>query len=92
MLEKKVEGKLVAMVRNAGGKCLKFESPGTAGVPDRIVMMPHGKLYFVELKAPGERPRPLQLAVHAEFESLGFTVRVLDTPEAVAQFVEEITA
>lgn len=90
MLESKIEKKLVSMVRKHGGCCLKFVSPGNAGVPDRIVMMPHGKLHFVELKAPGEKPRPLQVAVHEEFEALGFKVEVIDTLEGVGAFVSRL--
>lgn len=90
MIEARVEKKLVSMVRKLGGRALKFESPGNAGVPDRIVMMPHGKIHFVELKAPGERPRPLQVAVHEEFEALGFKVEVIDTPEGVEAFTRRL--
>lgn len=90
MLESKIEKKLVSLVRRSGGECLKFVSPGNAGVPDRIVMMPHGKIHFVELKAPGEKPRPLQVAVHEEFEALGFKVEVIDTPEGVETFARRL--
>lgn len=90
MLESKIEKKLVSLVRKSGGECIKFVSPGNAGVPDRIVMMPHGKIHFVELKAPGEKPRPLQIAVHEEFEALGFKVEVIDTLEGVEAFVRAL--
>lgn len=90
MIEARVEKKLVGMVRKLGGRALKFESPGTAGVPDRIVLMPHGKIYFVELKAPGEKPRPLQVAIHEEFKALGFEVEVIDTTEGVEAFAKRL--
>ena len=90
MLESKIEKKLVSMVRKQGGRCLKFVSPGNAGVPDRIVMMPHGKIHFVELKAPGEKPRPLQVAVHGEFKILGFNVEVINTLEGVEAFARKL--
>lgn len=90
MLEGKIEKKLVRDIKKLGGQCLKFTSPGNAGVPDRIIMMPHGKIHFVELKAPGEKPRPLQVAVHEEFEALGFKVVVIDTPEGVDSFIKHI--
>ena len=90
MLESKIEKKLVSMVRKHGGRCLKFVSPGTAGVPDRIVLMPHGKMHFVELKAPGEKPRTLQVAVHEEFATMGFKVEVIDTPEGVEDFAKRL--
>ncbi len=90
MLESKIEKKLVSQVRRLGGECLKFVSPGNAGVPDRIVMMPHGKIHFVELKAPGEKPRSLQLAVHDRFKHLGFPVTVIDSLEGVEAFVRAL--
>lgn len=90
MLESKIEKKLVSLVRRSGGECLKFVSPGNAGVPDRIVMMPHGKIHFVELKAPGEKPRPLQVAIHEEFKILGFKVEVIDTLEGLGDFARRL--
>lgn len=51
-LEKELEKKLVGMVRNAGGLCLKWVCPGWAGVPDRIVLLPGGRIVFVEMKRP----------------------------------------
>lgn len=53
MRESKIEAYLKQQVEAAGGMCLKFVSPGTAGVPDRLVLMPGGKMGFVELKRPG---------------------------------------
>ena len=61
MLESKIENKLEIEVKKRGGMALKFVSPGLAGVPDRIVLMPKGKVAFVELKAPGKKMRVLQL-------------------------------
>lgn len=87
MLESKIEKKLTELVRKCGGQSLKFVSPGNAGVPDRIVLMPHGRLHFVELKAPGEKPRPLQVAVYEEFRALGFEVEVIDSLEGVQTFI-----
>ena len=53
MRENEIEAKLVKAVKDVGGVCWKFTSPGTAGVPDRIVLMPSGRIGFVEVKAPG---------------------------------------
>ena len=61
MIEKQVEQALRKAVRDRGGLALKFVSPGLAGVPDRIVLMPNRRVAFVELKAPGKHPRPLQV-------------------------------
>ena len=59
MIEKQVEQALRKAIRDRGGLALKFVSPGLAGVPDRIVLMPNRRVAFVELKAPGKHPRPL---------------------------------
>ena len=84
MLEKEIERKLVNAVRNAGGMCPKYVSPGMDGMPDRLVLMPGGRLAFVETKAPGKKPRPLQLHRHAQLRALGFDVFVVDKPEQEA--------
>ena len=54
MREKTVEAKLVKAVKSMGGLAPKFISPGLDGVPDRLVLLPGGKLAFIELKAPGK--------------------------------------
>ena len=61
MNERDIEARFRKAVKDAGGLALKFISPGYAGVPDRIVLMPGGMMCFVELKAPGEKMRPLQM-------------------------------
>ncbi|MEQ4654734.1 VRR-NUC domain-containing protein [Providencia rettgeri] len=73
-----IEKYLVNEVKKAGGIAYKFISPGRRGVPDRIVLLPNGKIIFVECKAPGEKPRPDQLREHARLFALGFHVVVLD--------------
>ncbi|GIP38321.1 nuclease [Paenibacillus sp. J31TS4] len=83
MRESAIERKLVNHIRQQGGKCWKWESPGTAGVPDRICLLPGGRVVFVEVKAPGEKPRPLQVKRHEELKVLGFDVRVIDSEEAI---------
>ena len=70
MIEKQVEQALRKAVRDRGGLALKFVSPGLAGVPDRIVLMPNRRVAFVELKAPGKHPRPLQVKRKRQLESL----------------------
>ena len=92
MLEKEIEQKLVRTVRRMGGMCPKFTSPGSDGMPDRIVIMPGGKLGFVEVKAPGKKPRPLQVQRHKELRSLGCKVFVLDGMEQIGGIIDEICA
>ena len=69
---------------------LKFVSPGMNGVPDRIVLMPDGKMAFVELKALGKKPRPLQLKRKRMLEGLGFPVYVVDNIEQIGGILDEI--
>ena len=90
MREKVIEQKLVAEVKKAGGICPKWVAPGFDGVPDRIAMFLGGKLAFVEVKAPGEKPRPLQRARHELLRRLGFKVFVLDNVEKIGGMIDEI--
>lgn len=79
MLEKDIEKKLCEEVNKVGGKCLKLISPSWAGIPDRLVLMPKGRLGFVELKAPGKKPRKLQEKRIQELLKLGFKVYTVDS-------------
>ncbi len=90
MREKDVEQKLVKAVKKIGGVCPKFVSPGFDGMPDRIILLPSGKLAFAELKAPGEKPRPLQMARHRMLRKLGFKVYVIDGTEQIGGVIREI--
>lgn len=90
MREKEVEQKLVKAVKNGGGICPKFVSPGFNGMPDRIILLPDGRFAFAELKAPGEKPRPLQLARHRLLRKLGFKVYVIDEVQQIRKVIDEI--
>ncbi|MFY9403398.1 MAG: VRR-NUC domain-containing protein [Defluviitoga tunisiensis] len=89
MLEKQIEQKLKEQIESLGGKAFKFISPGNSGVPDRIILL-NGQCYFVELKRPGGKLRPLQESVHQQFEQLGFHVYVISSIEEVKEFIEKI--
>ena len=65
--ESLIERKLVIEVKKRGGLAVKFVSPGLDGVPDRLVLLPMGRIAFVEVKRHGEKPRPLQEARHGFF-------------------------
>lgn len=75
-LEKVIERKLRDGVKKLGGgaQCLKFESPGTSGVPDRMILLPGGRVVFVELKQVGKQERMRQTYVQSQMRRLGFTV------------------
>lgn len=90
MREKTIEQKLVAEVKKRGGICPKWVCPSFDGMPDRIVLMPHSHVAFVEVKAPGEKPRPLQQSRHRMLRRLGFKVFVLDAIEDIGGILDEI--
>lgn len=90
MREKTIEQHLVKAVKNTGGIAPKLVSPGFDGMPDRLVLLPGGRIGFVEVKAPGREPRPLQVARHELLRRLGFKVYVLDDPEQIGGMLDEI--
>ncbi|MHB8963355.1 MAG: VRR-NUC domain-containing protein [Saccharofermentanales bacterium] len=90
MREKQIEQKLSKVVKAMGGIAPKFVSPGFDGMPDRIVLLPGGHMAFVEVKAPGEKPRPLQLSRHKLLRELGFKVYVLDDEQQIGKILAEI--
>ena len=89
MREKQIEQNLVQAVHRMGGLAPKFISPGCAGVPDRLILLPGGHLSFVEVKAPGKTLRPLQVKRKGQLESLGFRVYVIDRPEQIPEILHE---
>ena len=92
MREREVERRLVTAVKKLGGLAPKFKSPGLDGVPDRLVLLPDGRLAFVEVKAPGQKMRPLQLLRKRQLEELGFRVYCIDRPEQIGGVLDEIQA
>ena len=90
MREKTLEALLVQAVKSMGGLAPKFVSPGFDGMPDRIVLLPHGRLAFVEVKAHGKKPRPLQVRRKRQLESLGFSVYCLDDATQIGVTLDEI--
>ena len=92
MEESKIETRLNQRVKKLGGLSLEWVSPGYIGVPDRIVMLPCGKIAFVELKATGKKPRAIQIRRHEELRALGFKVYVVDSYEGVEEILNEVQA
>lgn len=90
MREKIIEQKFVKAVKTVGGIAPKLTCPGFDGMPDRLVLMPEGRIGFVEVKAPGKEPRPLQVRRHEMLRNLGFKVYVLDDPEQIGGILHEI--
>ena len=90
MREKLIEQKLVRAVKAAGGIAVKFVSPGFDGMPDRLVLLPGTRVAFVEVKAMGCKPRPLQVKRHELLRSLGFWVYVLDDERKILPMLFDI--
>lgn len=77
-LEKDIERKLRTRIENMGGRCLKWVCPGWAGVPDRIILLPGARIYFVETKRPkGGELSAMQKKWREWLTKLGFSYRVV---------------
>ena len=90
MREEIIEQKLVRAVKSMRGIAPKLVCPGFDGMPDRIVLLPDGHMAFVEVKAMGCKPRPLQLVRHGMLRRLGFKVYVLDDTAQIGGILDEI--
>lgn len=88
MLEKELENKLVKKVKSLGGRAYKFVSPGNAGVPDRLVVLPGGRVGFAEMKRDkNHKPTQLQLKQITFLMRLNCFVQVIDSEEAIDAFL-----
>ena len=90
MTEKDIEEYLRLGVKKQGGIAFKFKSPGNAGVPDRLIVMPGNRIYFVELKRPGGETSPLQNRQISRLKDLGCRVLVVDSKESAERFLNDI--
>ena len=90
MLEKELERKFVKAVKKAGGRTYKFVSPGNAGVPDRLVILPGNHIGFVELKQTGKKPTAIQNRQMDRLENLGCHVYLLDRPEEIDELINDL--
>lgn len=90
--EKQIEERLKKEISKLKGFCIKFKAPAFNGVPDRLILLPGKRFYFVELKKPkGGVLSPVQLSVHKIFAKLGFEVKVILTFEQLNDFILEVT-
>lgn len=90
MLEREIEQKLTKEVKRLGGLAYKFVSPGNSGVPDRLVILPGGRVIFAELKTDkgvlsGQQKRQI-----ARLQNLGCDVRVIYGPEGLREFLQDV--
>lgn len=89
MKESTVEEHLIDGVRARRGLCIKF-LPSVAGVPDRIIFLPTGRIYLAELKAPDGRLRPDQRIMHKRLAERGVPVAVLSSKEEVDAWLDNL--
>ena len=87
MLEKELEKNMKYEIKKLGGRAYKFISPGNAGVPDRLIVLPGERVYFVELKRPGEKPRKLQEKQIKFLQELGCSVVIISTEKELEDFI-----
>ena len=88
--EKRIERKLVELVKANGGMCIKLLCDQLNGLPDRMCLLPNGKIAFVELKTTGQKPKRIQVYMHNKLRNLGFKVKVIDTIEGVNNFIKNM--
>lgn len=92
MRERQIEQRLTQAVRQRQGLCPKWVSPGLDGVPDRIILLPGGRIAFAELKAPGKAPAPAAAAAQGTAGSAGFRVYVIDNQEQIGGVLDALSA
>lgn len=90
--EKRIEYKLNTAITCIGGKSIKIFNPWDVGLPDRLLLLPGGRVVFAELKSTGEKPRPIQIEQHKRLRELGFRVEVIDELEQIDELINDIQA
>ena len=90
MREKIIENRLKIEIEKKSGKAWKLTSPGVVGVPDRLIILPGGRIIFVELKVPGKVLTSIQKFRFKELSDLGCEVLCIDSIEKVMEFINEI--
>lgn len=91
MRESKIEKVLSDEVKKRKGLCIKLLPLYFAGLPDRLVLLPNGIMFFCELKAEGKKPRRVQELVHERLRALGFSVEVADSAQRCIDLVNQYT-
>ena len=87
--EASLESRLSAKIKNMGGWSLKLLPTFITGLPDRMCLLPGGRIFFAEIKTTGEKPRRSQLSVHRKLEDMGFKVYVIDSSKQMDQILAD---
>ncbi|USR79861.1 VRR-NUC domain-containing protein [Arcanobacterium pinnipediorum] len=91
MNERSIEHQLKKIVEASGGLCWKLVCPGTTGVPDRICLM-NSRIVFVELKASGKQPRPIQVRRMNQLRDQGFQTFIVDSVDGIREVLDALSA
>lgn len=91
MSEKALEAKAGKAIKKLHGLFLKFVSPSLAGVPDRIILLPWRRIYFVEFKSETGKLSKMQIVVHGLFKLVGFPVYVISNDDELADFIRIVS-
>lgn len=87
--EKSLDKKLREEVRKAGGWSIKLHTTFIKGMPDRLLLFKGGRVAFAEIKTKGQKPKPIQTAVHRRLKKLGFDVYVVDDNSVINRIIKE---
>jgi len=87
--EKILERKLSWEVERLGGWSLKLLSTHITGLPDRICLLPGGKIFFAEIKTTKKKPKKIQIWVHNKIQALGFRVEIIDQSEQIKALIND---
>lgn len=88
--EKNLERYLSRTLQAFGGWSLKLLSVHVTGLPDRVCLLPGGKVVFVELKTTGKKPTKIQLKIHEKLRGLGFRVEVVDSTAKINDLIIDV--
>ena len=88
--EKSLEAELRERCKALGWMCVKLTSQYQRGLPDRLILMPGGRVYFAEIKTTGKKPTALQRVTHERLRALGYRVEVVDTSESLDNLIVEL--
>ena len=90
MRESVIEAHFAKRMRDIGGEAYKFTSPQRRSVPDRLVLLPGGRVFFAELKATGAKPTEAQTREHERLRALGFAVLVIDNKDTTDELARRL--
>ena len=88
--EKALEAELRERCKALGWMCIKLTSQYQRGLPDRLILMPGGRVCFAEIKTTGKKPTALQKVTHERLRALGYRVEVVDTTESLDNLIVDL--